>query len=88
MTKKTLRVTSSYRQAISTKCHGPTNTRGSRISAKAQAGRVSVPYDHALSVQGNHEAAARALAEKFGWVGKLVGGGNPEGTGEVFVFVD
>jgi hypothetical protein len=88
MTKKTLQVTSSYRQAIATKYHGPTDTRGSRISAKAQAGRVSVPYDHALPVRTNHEAAARALAEKLGWVGKLVGGGNPEGTGDVFVFVD
>ena len=56
-------------QAITTKYAGPTNTRGSRIIAKAAAGRVSVGYDHALNLEDNHAAAAQALAEKLGWVG-------------------
>lgn len=55
------------RQAIRTRYHGPTNTRGSRISAKCGAGRVSVPYDHALNLYDNHAAAARALLAKLGW---------------------
>ena len=76
------------RQAIVTKYHGPTNTRGSRISAKCAGGRVSVPYDYALNNDQSHAAAAAALAAKLGWSGRMVGGGSPDGTGSVFVFVD
>jgi hypothetical protein len=54
-------------QAIRTRYHGPTNTRGSRISAKCQGGTLSVPYDHALDDEGNHKAACMALVDKFGW---------------------
>jgi hypothetical protein len=72
-------------QAIVTKYHGPTDTRGSRISARAQVGRVYVPYDDALDSTENHKAAARALCERYGWKGTLVEGGLPEG-GTVFVF--
>jgi len=57
-------------QAIQTKYMGPTNTRGSRIKATAEAGSITVGYDHALSSEGNHNAAARALCEKLGWVPK------------------
>lgn len=55
-------------QAIRTRYHGPTNARGSRISAEADAGRIYVPYDHALSLSGNHEAAAREFANRLGWL--------------------
>lgn len=77
-------------QAIVTKYHGPTNTRGARISAKAQAGRLSVPYDSALSTDGNHVRAASIFAARFGWSGKIVGGGLPTPCGSqmAFVFVD
>lgn len=54
-------------QAIRTRYHGPTNSRGSRISAKCEAGQVSVSYDHALSIDGNHKAACDALVKKLGW---------------------
>ena len=54
-------------QAILTKYHGPTNTRGSRISAAASAGKIFVEYDHALDLEGNHRAAAGALAVKLKW---------------------
>jgi hypothetical protein len=64
-------------QAIETEYRGPTNTRGSRIIARAQAGRISVPYDHALSVQENHDRAASELARQRGWAGVWVGGGSP-----------
>jgi len=75
------------RQAIATKYHGPTNTRGSRISARAEAGAVSVDYDHALNAADNHLAAARRLAEKLGWSGEWFGGGLPSG-GYCFVCAD
>ena len=74
-------------QAIVTKYHGPTNTRGSRISASAGAGRVSVGYDHRLNQEQNHAAAARALAEKMEWSGELAQGGMPDSSGYAFVFI-
>lgn len=75
------------RQAIVTKFHGQTNTRGSRITARAEAGSVTVDYDHALNAGDNHLAAARRLAEKLDWQGDWFGGGLPSG-GYCFVCAD
>ncbi len=75
-------------QAIVTKYHGPTNTRGSRISASAGAGRVFVGYNHRLNQEQNHAAAARALADKLAWSGELAQGGMPDSSGYAFVFID
>jgi hypothetical protein len=77
-------------QAIVTKYHGPTNYKGSRISARAEAGRIVVPYDHALNISDNHKAAAQALAERLGWVmhkgyPPLAGGALPANAGYCFV---
>jgi hypothetical protein len=54
---------------IITKYHGPTNTRGARISARIETltrytKRVSVPFPYELSVFDAHAQAARALAER------------------------
>lgn len=51
---------------IVTKYLGPTNTRGSRISAKFAdcKGSIFWPYDSALDALENHIAAARALINK------------------------
>lgn len=76
------------RQAIMTKYLGPTNTMGARVRATAGAGSVTVAWDHGLSVEKNHDRAAKALAKKFGWTGRLEGGGLPSGDGNVYVFVD
>lgn len=76
------------RQAIITKYHGPTNVRGSRVSAKAWAGRVILSWDHALNSQDNHIAAAKALADKLAWEGKWHGGGSPDLSGFAFVLED
>ena len=57
-------------QAIQTKYHGPTDVKGSRISATCAAGRVVVDYDHALNNDQNHKRAAAALLRKLGWVGR------------------
>ena len=72
-------------QTIETKYHGPTNTRGSRISATASGcrKRVTVSYDHALNSENNHKAAALKLMEALNWTGRYVGGHTP--TGMVFV---
>lgn len=82
-------VTTACRKAIVTRYHGPTNTRGSRVSAKCEGGgRVSLAYAHELNSEQNHAAAAATLAAKLGWCGRMVGGGSPDQTGCVFVFVD
>lgn len=54
-------------QAIQTKYHGPTDRSGSRITARCDAGRIVMPYDHALDIDGNHRKAARRLLRKLGW---------------------
>jgi hypothetical protein len=65
-------------QAIRTRYHGPTNTRGARFSAKCEAGSIYMPYAHGLNTAGNHAAACKALVKKLGWdddgYGHMVGG--------------
>ena len=69
-------------QYISTEYRGPSNFRGSRIIARTSYGkaRVTVPYDHALTTENNHRAAAQALAKKLNWHGKWVEGGGERGN--------
>ena len=78
------------RQAIITKYLGPTDHKGSRVKATAQAGSITVPWDAAQSVDANHYIAAHALAMRYNWLSedsdwKLVGGALPDGTGNVYV---
>jgi hypothetical protein len=54
-------------QAIRTRYFGPTDTRGSRIQAKAEAGALYVGFDHSLNIQDNHKAACDALLKKLKW---------------------
>jgi hypothetical protein len=54
---------------IETKYHGPTNSRGSRISARTPTWpdvRVTVPYAHELSGADVHAVAAVALIARIG----------------------
>jgi hypothetical protein len=74
-------------QAITTKYLGPTNTRGSRIKAKAAAGSVTIERDSSLGIEENHARAAEALARKFKWHGKYYQGGMPDDCGYAFVCV-
>lgn len=68
------------RQAIVTKYHGPTNTRGSRISATTESGiRHYYPYQYELNSEGNHADAAQKMAEHMGWDGTWRGGAIPGG---------
>lgn len=74
-------------QAIFTRYYHATNNHGARVKAYAAAGKITVPYDHALNMPGNHRAAAYAFAMKFGWDGAWVGGGDPENRGYAFVCI-
>jgi hypothetical protein len=71
-------------QAIQTKFLGPTNFRGARVKATADAGSITLSWDYGLGVEGNHRAAAVALANHYGWPTDMVGGGLP-GGGYAFV---
>ena len=73
--------------AIITKYHGPTNTKGARVSARMAGARTAwLPYPHELSGLDVHAAAAAALMAREGWpVGcPMAVGGMPDG-GYVFV---
>lgn len=73
-------------QAIQTKYLCPTNFRGSRIVARAYSRSVIIPYDHALDIEKNHIAAAKALQDLLGWTGRTVSGQLPDGCyAHVFV---
>ncbi len=50
--------------AIVTKYHGPTGSKGSRITASHDGKRVTVGYDHEIDTDGNHKKAAVAFAAK------------------------
>jgi hypothetical protein len=67
-------------QAIQTRFIPPTDRKGSRVSARADAGRIIVNWKYALDVEGNHRAAAEALAARLGWTGRMIGGGLPDGS--------
>ncbi len=72
-------------KAITTKYHGPTDTKGSRITADDGDGnRVTIPYPYELSGEACHRKAADALCTKMGWTGNLAAGWTK--TGYVFVF--
>ena len=54
-------------QAIQTRYLEPTDTRGSRIVAECEAGRVTLNWDDTLSADTNHVAAREILCRKLGW---------------------
>lgn len=69
---------------IQTRYHGPTNTRGARISAFTPDGqKVTIPYDHGAS--DSHEQAFLALCRKLGWEGEWHCGGSIDRRGNVYV---
>ncbi len=75
-------------QAIVTKYLGPTNYRGARVKATAQAGSITHSWDHAYSVSDNHRIAANLLMMKFKWNEHydIAGSGElPDGRGSCFV---
>lgn len=74
-------------KAIRVTYHGPTNTRGSRFTARAEGVRaLTRPYTYALSPDENARLAAEALCRRQNWGGILAGGTLPDGS-RCFVFV-
>jgi len=79
------------RQAITTKFLGPTNSRGARVKAIARkadsvGAEMSATVDSSYSgTDVDHARAAKACAEKYGWSGLWVAGGDVDGIGNVYV---
>lgn len=73
-------------KAIQVTYHGPTNTRPSRVTARAEGVK---PLTLSFSYDGDslhpYRLAAQALCERQGWTGDLVWGGLPNGD-YVFCF--
>ncbi len=61
-------------QAIRTRYHGPTNTRGARITASCEGGALTLPRDYSLDVDQDHARAAQRLVDRLGWPGVYHGG--------------
>jgi hypothetical protein len=74
--------------AIQTRIIPATSTKPTRIKAYSERGAITESYDHALTRDQRHHAAAKALAEKFSWKGIWVYGGAPDGKGNVYVRVE
>jgi hypothetical protein len=74
-------------QYISTKYLSATNTKGSRIKAKASSASesITIAYDYSLDCEQAHAKAAMQLANKLDWKGEYSAGGND--TGYVFTFI-
>lgn len=72
-------------QAITTRFIPPTNTRGTRVAARCDAGRVVIAWDDAMDVPENHDRAARALLVKLGWRDAYLRGSSPDGRGYAYV---
>ena len=77
------------RQAIVTKYLGPTDRRGARVVAYANAGKLTAPWEDAWSIEDNHAYAARMLAERYEWTERytLAGGALPHDKGYCFILV-
>lgn len=73
-------------QAIETKYLSPTNTKGARIKASAQAGSVIVSYSYE-GLEQAHDIALRALVTRLGWWGVWARGGKVDGRGNVYVCI-
>lgn len=59
------------------------------MSAKAEGIRpISISLQWILSDVDPHQVAARALCDRLGWAGELVGGTLPDGVSRVWVFVE
>lgn len=76
------------RQAIITKFHGPTNTKGDRIKASAAAGYIWHEWNWELNQEGNHRQAMVKLVEKLGWQGEWIGGGMPDGNSCCWIMLE
>lgn len=76
------------RQAIVTKFIAPTNTKGPRVKAWCNAGKLTMPWIDSLNIEENHRFVAVQLWGKLKWHTKniyLIGGALPGDAGYCFV---
>lgn len=74
-------------QTIITTYHGPTDTKGPRITARTSSGySTTVPADTDKDGAARHWPAAQALARRLGWSGAMQAGATRAGF--TFVFID
>lgn len=73
-------------KAITTEFIPATDTLAARVRARAH-GVSPVTISH-WSADDSHLEAALKLARKYGWTGRMMRGGLPNGKGDAFVFVD
>lgn len=66
------------RQAILTRYHAATNTRGSYLTAEAERGRIRIDWNDELSIDQNHLAAAEAFKARAVAEDKTSYGTTPE----------
>jgi hypothetical protein len=71
-------------QTINVKYLSATNTKGARIKASCEGGSVTISRSYSDNVEADYMAAAKALKDKLGWAGDMVGGHTKDGM--VFVF--
>lgn len=72
-----------FKQVIITKYLGPTDRKGSRVSARTTNGmRVIIEWDDALNSEKNHYEAMKRLACNLNWLTypKAIGGTLPGGS--------
>lgn len=62
-------------KALVTRYHGPTNTKGARISVRAEGCKpVFYSFDYAAKDEGGRFDAAQSYADAMGW-GKVISRG-------------
>jgi hypothetical protein len=72
-------------KAIRTKYHGPTATKGARITATEPDGaKATIRYPSELNSDQAHALAAQTLCRKMGWTGTLVSGALSDSYVHVF----
>jgi hypothetical protein len=72
---------------IETKYLGATNHRGSRIVARRNHRRVTIPYNPGMTPLANHSAAAMILANEMTTKGRWIAADKHDGDGMVFVLI-
>ena len=60
-----MQISTTGRQAITTKFIPCTNAKCSRVKASCERGNITISWDHALNSSENHEKAVKELLTKF-----------------------
>lgn len=73
-------------KAIETYYLQATSTKPTRIKAVEPDGiGITMPWDHGIDADANHRAAQRALCDRLGWTGNMIGGHTKRGMVWVFL---